>query len=103
MFCCIPSLFIIPRGILKLSTGQGVANFILPLWRKIFPEKYLSQDLRLEIEAEKAPDRVSEGPGEEPREREREIQRGATFTFRRSRKLLDPAPARLPGTHKRNL
>ena len=56
---------------LKLSTGQGVANFILPLWRKIFPEKYLSQDLRLEIEAEKAPDRVSEGPGEEPRERER--------------------------------
>ena len=68
MFCCIPSLFIIPRGMLKLSTGQRVANFILPLWRKIFPEKYL----RLESEAEKAPDRVSEGPGERERGKYRE-------------------------------
>ena len=42
-----------------------------------------------------------ESPGQSQwgarREREREIQRGATFTFRRSRKLLDPAPPGYPG------
>ena len=56
---------------LKLSTGQRVANFILPLWRKIFPEKYLRRP-GTESEAEKAPDRVSEGPGE----REGNTERG---------------------------